>query len=277
MKIVVKHFADPEETISAVPGKVTVEVEPEEGMALIGGGEPVVLVLGQQANVEIEGESQVGRLSIQAVLDTERLVAPGGLAVNPTYAKALGVGVPERSAGMAAMISAVMGVAEQRHPSLLRESEAFEAAIKDGLPALLADMQEVEVEPDGYQRHGEDAAERDDLGERNAAAIQRVGDAAEGSPMNVSEMAKLPQETIDNRIERAAVAMRDAASSESEHLEQFRQLARVAAGVFGFVADPITPEEARTLYAVWAGDAFDAKFLDSVQPKLEAIAGEDWR
>lgn len=39
----------------------------------------------------------------------------------------------------------------------------------------------------------------------------------------------------------------------------------------------ITPEEARTLHAVWAGDAFDAMYLESVQPKLEAIAGESWR
>lgn len=39
----------------------------------------------------------------------------------------------------------------------------------------------------------------------------------------------------------------------------------------------ITPEEARTLHAVWSGDAFDAEHLESVQPKLEAIAGESWR
>lgn len=41
--------------------------------------------------------------------------------------------------------------------------------------------------------------------------------------------------------------------------------------------NPITAEEARTLHAVWAGDAFDAEHLESVQPKLEAIAGESWR
>jgi hypothetical protein len=43
------------------------------------------------------------------------------------------------------------------------------------------------------------------------------------------------------------------------------------------LVEPITPEEARALHAVWAGDAFDAQFLESVQPKLEAIAGESWR
>jgi hypothetical protein len=41
--------------------------------------------------------------------------------------------------------------------------------------------------------------------------------------------------------------------------------------------EPITPDEAKALHAVWAGDAFDAEHLESVQPKLEAIAGESWR
>lgn len=54
MKIVVKHFADADETISAIPGKVTVEVEADDGIAIVG-GEPIELYLGQQANVEIEG------------------------------------------------------------------------------------------------------------------------------------------------------------------------------------------------------------------------------
>lgn len=103
MKIEVKHFADPEETISAIPGKVTVQVTiPEEA-----GGEdvqgPIDLVLGQQLTLEVtasEFEYPGGGIegcfpairdtTIQAAIDTERLVAPGGLAVNPTYAKALG-------------------------------------------------------------------------------------------------------------------------------------------------------------------------------------------
>lgn len=54
VRIVVKHFADPDETISAIPGKVTVEVEGGEGYGVVG-GEPIELALGQQANVEIEG------------------------------------------------------------------------------------------------------------------------------------------------------------------------------------------------------------------------------
>lgn len=39
----------------------------------------------------------------------------------------------------------------------------------------------------------------------------------------------------------------------------------------------LTPDEARTLHAVYSGDAFDTEHLESAQPKLEAIAGEDWR
>lgn len=68
MRIVVKHFADPDETITSIPGKVTVEIEPGAGKSLIG-GEPVELTLGQQANVEIEGDRLIGSLNVQAVIE----------------------------------------------------------------------------------------------------------------------------------------------------------------------------------------------------------------
>lgn len=41
--------------------------------------------------------------------------------------------------------------------------------------------------------------------------------------------------------------------------------------------EQLTAEEAETLHAVWAGEAFDAKHLETAQPKLEAIAGMSWR
>jgi acetate kinase len=41
--------------------------------------------------------------------------------------------------------------------------------------------------------------------------------------------------------------------------------------------EQLTAEEAETLHAVWAGDAFDAKHLETAQPKLEAIAGMSWQ
>lgn len=69
MKIEVRHFADPEETISAIPGKVTVAVLADDGMAIVGDEDgPVELTLGQQANVELVGE-RGATLSVQAVID----------------------------------------------------------------------------------------------------------------------------------------------------------------------------------------------------------------
>lgn len=194
MRILVKHYLVGR--LEELPDrKVTVEVEPEEGMALIGGERPVELTVGQQAVVEIEGPTpQRGRLSIQAVLDTERLVAPGP-----------------------------------------------------------------PVEPDGYQRHGEDAAEREGL----VPIVPARGEEGRSIEMEYDPEAKLVQ----------FVKWGEEVFGTLEPIEP-DEWAIIAAA---FAAPAITPEEAKTLYAVWAGDAFDAQFLESVQPKLEAIAGESWR
>lgn len=216
MRIVVKHFADPDETITAIPGKVTAHIEMEDGSGE--STEAIDLTLGQQVTYTVtpgsSTEAYLDDTQIQAVLDPAP-PAEGAMT--------------ERGAAVAEKVRRAM--AETPQPWTGAD---LDEAIRGALGGF------VEVEPDGYQRHGEDAA---DLGERNAAAIQRVGDAAEGSGLAVNP---------------------------------------TYAKALGTHAEPegipaITPEEARTLHAVWAGDAFDAQFLESVQPKLEAIAGESWR
>jgi hypothetical protein len=145
---------------------------------------------------------------------------------------------------------------EVREPGDSRWETAIEEATQDQPPCVLdADGRVVAI-----VLHG---------GEVTARQLAAVMNGVDGS------------ESADNQIERAAVAMCELGQvewdvQEDHRKEHFRQLARAAVGVFGLAA-AITPEEARTLYAVWAGDAFDAQFLESAQPKLEAIAGESWR
>jgi hypothetical protein len=67
MRIVVKHFSDDDEG-GYGPDAVTVEIEPGVGKSMIGGA-PVELTLGQQANIDIEGDRLIGSLNVQAVIE----------------------------------------------------------------------------------------------------------------------------------------------------------------------------------------------------------------
>lgn len=207
MRILVKHYLVSKGLEELPDRKVTVEVViPEEA-----GGEdvqgPIDLTLGQQLTLEVAASEfeypgggiegcfpAISDTQIQAVLDTERLVAPGP-----------------------------------------------------------------PVEPDGYQRHGEDAAERDEL----VTIVPRRGEEGRSIELEYDPEAKLVQFVKWGEEVFGAV-----------HPIEPEEWAIIAAA---FAAPALTPEEARTLHAVWAGDAFDAQFLESVQPKLEAIAGESWR
>lgn len=69
MKVVVKHFFDPENFLVPRERFVTVEVLADDGMAIVGDEDgPVKLAIGQQANVEFVGE-RGATLSVQAVID----------------------------------------------------------------------------------------------------------------------------------------------------------------------------------------------------------------
>lgn len=71
MKVVVKHFADPDETITAIPGKVTAHIEMEDGSGE--STEAIDLTLGQQLTYTVSGgagsESYLDDTEVQAVLD----------------------------------------------------------------------------------------------------------------------------------------------------------------------------------------------------------------
>lgn len=120
-------------------------------------------------------------------------------------------------AGQAA--GAASGVFLRLHPDEVMPSEEVSEAV-EGIFASFGISEAAATESDDPSN----SSSENDLGERNAAAIERLGDSVDGE--------SLPQ---------------------------------------------LTPDEARALHAVYAGDAFDAEHLETAQPKLEAIAGESWR
>lgn len=157
MKIVVKHFADPEETISAIPGKVTVEVEPAEGHGVVG-GEPIELTIGQQANVDVEGritgnESIMGLppdtrpevhlvgVTIQAVLDpappAEGAMCNGRCIGSPNF----GVTVPDKDCPVHGHLPSQVAQGRQAHPDWPAEAvEAQHRQIKAAIEAAVREL-----------------------------------------------------------------------------------------------------------------------------------------
>lgn len=239
MKIVVKHFADPDETITAIPGKVTVHAEMEDGSEE--STDVDNLTLGQQLTyVVIPGvdEAYVDDTQIQAVIDpappAEGAMCNGKCIGSPNY----GVTRPDPDCPAHRHLPSQVADTKSRYVVVATFQMEAEPGRRSDVGTLVQDalrmLPVVAAEPSipvmtiaPKLQVDEHQVAAVDPGERNAAAIQRLGDAIED----------------------------------------------------GWVAnpEPITPEEAKALHAVWAGDHFDAEHLDTVQPKLEAIAGESWR